>query len=123
MRDAIEMIVKALVDESESVDIREVEQRNGATLIEVRVAPNDVGKIIGKQGKTIRALRSLARIAGAKKNRRYLLEIVEELLTDFPERFEDVDELVLVSPRGERSTKRLDDYWFQNDRVVLKLSG
>jgi predicted RNA-binding protein YlqC (UPF0109 family) len=43
----------------------------------VRVAPEDMGKIIGKQGKTIRALRSLARIAGAKKNRRYLLEIVE----------------------------------------------
>ena len=77
MRDAIEMIVKALVDDSENVDIREVEQRNGATLIEVRVSPNDVGKIIGKQGKTIRALRSLARIAGAKKNRRYQLEIVE----------------------------------------------
>jgi len=77
MRDAIEMIVKALVDDGENVDIREVEQRNGATLIEVRVAPDDVGKIIGKQGKTIRALRSLARIAGAKKNRRYLLEIVE----------------------------------------------
>ncbi|HWF89788.1 MAG TPA: KH domain-containing protein [Pyrinomonadaceae bacterium] len=76
MRDAIEMIVKALVDDSESVDIREVEQR-GATLIEVRVAPNDVGKIIGKQGRTIRALRSLARIGGTKKNRRYLLEIVE----------------------------------------------
>ena len=71
------MIVKSLVDESETVDVREVEQRNGTTLIEVRVAPNDVGKIIGKQGKTIRALRSLARIAGARKNRRYLLEIVE----------------------------------------------
>jgi predicted RNA-binding protein YlqC (UPF0109 family) len=77
MQDAIEMIVKALVDDSENVDIREVEQRNGATLIEVRVAPEDMGKIIGKQGRTIRALRSLARIAGAKKNRRYLLEIVE----------------------------------------------
>ena len=77
MRDAIEMIVKALVDDSENVDIREVAPRNGATLIEVRVAPEDMGKIIGKQGKTIRALRSLARIAGAKKNRRYLLEIVE----------------------------------------------
>ncbi|HYV11378.1 MAG TPA: KH domain-containing protein [Pyrinomonadaceae bacterium] len=76
MRDVIEMIVKALVDDSENVDIREVEQR-GATLIEVRVAPNDVGKIIGKQGRTIRALRSLARIGGSKKNRRYLLEIVE----------------------------------------------
>ena len=76
MRDAIEMIVKSLVDESDQVDIREVE-RNGSTLIEVRVAPTDVGKIIGKQGRTIRALRSLARIAGAKKNRRYQLEIVE----------------------------------------------
>ena len=71
------MIVKALVDDRETVDIREVEQRNGATLIEVRVAQQDVGKIIGKQGKTIRALRSIARIAGAKQNRRYLLEIVE----------------------------------------------
>lgn len=70
------MIVKSLVDESDHVDIREVE-RNGTTLLEVRVAPNDVGKIIGKQGRTIRALRSLARIAGSKKNRRYQLEIVE----------------------------------------------
>lgn len=76
MRDAIEMIVKSLVDESDQVDIREVD-RNGSTLLEVRVAPNDVGKIIGKQGRTIRALRSIARIAGAKKNRRYQLEIVE----------------------------------------------
>jgi len=70
------MIVKSLVDDSDQVDIREVE-RNGSMLIEVRVAPNDVGKIIGKQGRTIRALRSLARIAGTKKNRRYQLEIVE----------------------------------------------
>jgi uncharacterized protein len=77
MRDAIEMIVKSLVDDSETVDVREVDQRNGSTLIEVRVAPTDVGKIIGKQGRTIRALRSLARIAGSKKNRRYMLEIVE----------------------------------------------
>jgi len=77
MRDAIELIVKALVDDSESVDVREIEQRNGTTLIEVRVSAGDVGKIIGKQGKTIRALRSLARIAGGKTNRRCLLEIVE----------------------------------------------
>ena len=82
MRDAIEIIVKALVDDSESVDVREVEQRNGATLIEVRVAPDDVGKIIGKQGKTIRALRSLARIAGSKTES--TLPIWKSL-NDFPE--------------------------------------
>jgi 16S rRNA processing protein RimM len=62
-------------------------------------------------------------IARAVKPRGLKGEIVAELLTDFPERFEDVDELVLVSPSGERRTKRLEDYWFQNDRVVLKLSG
>ena len=50
-------------------------------------------------------------------------EIVAELLTDFPDRFEDVEELILVSPSGERTTKRLEDYWFQNDRVVLKVAG
>ena len=50
-------------------------------------------------------------------------EIVAELLTDFPERFEDVDEVVLVSPAGERSPGQLEDFWFQKDRVVLKLAG
>jgi 16S rRNA processing protein RimM len=62
-------------------------------------------------------------IARGVKPRGLKGEIVAELLTDFPERFEDVDELVLVSPSGERNTKRLEDYWFQNERVVLKLSG
>lgn len=50
-------------------------------------------------------------------------EIVAELLTDFPERFEDLDELILVSPAKERSEVQLEDYWFQKDRVVLKLAG
>ena len=61
-------------------------------------------------------------IARAVRPRGLKGEIVAELLTDFPERFEDVDELVLVSPKGERTTKHLEDYWFQNDRVVLKLA-
>ena len=50
-------------------------------------------------------------------------EIVAELLTDFPERFEDVTELILVSPAGERRLGQLEDHWFQKDRVVLKLAG
>jgi 16S rRNA processing protein RimM len=49
-------------------------------------------------------------------------EIVAELLTDFPDRFEDVEVLILVSPGGERSSKRLEAFWFQNDRVILKLA-
>jgi len=50
-------------------------------------------------------------------------EIVAELLTDFPERFEEIDELVLVSASGERKLGQLEGFWFQKDRVVLKLAA
>src|SRR6201991_1900068 len=50
-------------------------------------------------------------------------EIVAELLNDFPERFEDVDELILVASAGEQKPGQLEDYWFQKDRVVLKIAG
>jgi 16S rRNA processing protein RimM len=50
-------------------------------------------------------------------------EIVAERLTDFPERFEDIDELILVSPAGRRDLGQLESYRFQKDRVVLKLAG
>ncbi len=76
MRDAVEMVVKSLVDDVEAVDVREVDQQ-GATLIEVRVAPADMGKIIGRQGRTIRALRALAYAASLKQRHRFVLEIVE----------------------------------------------
>ena len=49
-------------------------------------------------------------------------EIVAQLLTDFPERFEDVDELILVAPSGEQKPGQLENYRFQKDRVVLKLA-
>ncbi|MDQ3652012.1 MAG: KH domain-containing protein [Acidobacteriota bacterium] len=77
MREAVEMIVKALVDDAESVDIREVERDRSTSIIEVRVAPSDVGKVIGRQGRTVRALRSLLHAGGVKHRRRYVLEIVE----------------------------------------------
>ena len=76
MRQTFETIVRALVDDPEKVDVREVEQ-NGTTLIEIRVAQGDMGKIIGRQGRTVRALRSLAHAVGIKKRRRFVLEIVE----------------------------------------------
>ena len=76
MRDTVELIVKALVDDQAAVDVREVDH-NGTTLIEIRVAQDDMGKVIGKQGRTIRALRSLVHAVGYKNDRRFVLDIVE----------------------------------------------
>ncbi|MBA3767503.1 MAG: KH domain-containing protein [Acidobacteria bacterium] len=76
MRDTVEMIVKALMDDASAVDVREVEHA-GSILIEVRVAETDMGKLIGRQGRTVRALRSIVQAASVKKGRRFLLEIVE----------------------------------------------
>ena len=76
MRETIEMVVKALVDDAEAVDVREV-QRDGTMRIEVRVAQPDMGKVIGKQGRTVRALRSLVYAAGLKRQHRYVLDVVE----------------------------------------------
>ena len=77
MKDAVELIVKRLVREAESVDVREVERDRSTSVVEVRVAQTDVGKIIGRQGRTVKALRSLLYAAGQKQGRRYVLEIVE----------------------------------------------
>jgi predicted RNA-binding protein YlqC (UPF0109 family) len=77
MRDAVEMIVKALVDDREAVDVREVPRDRATVLIEVRVAQADMGKVIGRQGRTVRALRSLLHAAGVKHGRRYILELIE----------------------------------------------
>ena len=76
MREAVEMVVKSLVDDVDAVDVREVDHQ-GSTLIEVRVAPADMGKVIGRQGRTVNALRSLAHAAGLKRKHRFVLEIVE----------------------------------------------
>lgn len=76
MREVVEMIVRGLVGEADAVDVREIAGAR-ATVIEVRVAPGDVGKVIGRQGKTIKALRSLLHAAGYKSGHRYVVEIVE----------------------------------------------
>jgi predicted RNA-binding protein YlqC (UPF0109 family) len=78
MKEAVELILKKLVREPEAVDVREVERERSTTVVEVRVAQGDVGKVIGRQGRTVKALRSLLHAAGQKQNRRYVLDIVEE---------------------------------------------
>ena len=77
MREAVELIVKSLVHETEAVDVREVERDRSTSVIEIRVAQADVGKVIGRQGRTVKALRSLLHAASEKHRRRYVLEIVE----------------------------------------------
>ena len=76
MKELIEEIAKSLVDAPEAVAVREA-GGGEATVLELKVAPGDLGKVIGKQGRTARSLRSVLNAAGAKVERRYLLEIAE----------------------------------------------
>jgi predicted RNA-binding protein YlqC (UPF0109 family) len=76
MRELVEYMAKALVDDSESVSVTEVEGER-VTVIELRVAPGDLGKVIGKQGRTARALRTILNANATKLRRRAVLEIVE----------------------------------------------
>ncbi|HSB29940.1 MAG TPA: ribosome maturation factor RimM [Pyrinomonadaceae bacterium] len=66
---------------------------------------------------------SLVSVARAVRTRGLKGEIVADLLTDFPERFEGLDRLIAVNQAGERITLDLENFWFQNDRIVLKLAG
>jgi predicted RNA-binding protein YlqC (UPF0109 family) len=76
MRELVEYMAKALVDDSDNVNVTEVEGER-VTVIELRVAPGDLGKVIGKQGRTARALRTILNANATKLRRRAVLEIVE----------------------------------------------
>ncbi len=62
-------------------------------------------------------------VARAVRTRGLKGELVADILTDFPERFENVSELSAVAPNGTRQQLELEDYWFQNERMVLKFAG
>jgi len=72
----ITQIAKALVDDAEQVVVSEVAE-GGETVLELEVAPADMGKVIGRQGRTVRAMRNLVSAAGMKAHRRYALEVLE----------------------------------------------
>jgi len=76
MRDLIEYIAKALVDKPEDVEVKQTEGEK-TTIVELRVAQEDLGKVIGKQGKTARAMRIILNAAGTKLGKRCVLEILE----------------------------------------------
>ncbi len=76
MKDLIEYIAKSLVDRPESVVVKDTEGEK-TTIIELRVAQEDLGKVIGKQGRTARAMRTILNAAGTKIGKRCVLEILE----------------------------------------------
>ncbi|MBN2341245.1 MAG: KH domain-containing protein [Deltaproteobacteria bacterium] len=76
MKELVEVIAKALVDEPESVVVKEVEG-DKSTVIELRVANNCLGNIIGKRGRNIQSIRTIVNAAAAKLNKRVMLDVIE----------------------------------------------
>ena len=76
MKELVESIAKALVDHPEQVQVNSVEGQQ-VTVLELKVAPDDLGKVIGRQGRTAKSIRTLLGAAGMKLKKRFTLEILE----------------------------------------------
>ncbi len=76
MKELVELIARALVDNPDEVKVRELEG-DQTTVLELRVADGDLGKVIGKQGRTARAIRTILSASGMKLKKRFVLEILE----------------------------------------------
>ena len=76
MKEVLERIARALVDRPDDVEVTEIDG-DDSTLYELRVAREDLGKVIGKQGRTARAIRTIVAVAGTKQDKRIVFEIIE----------------------------------------------
>ena len=76
MKELVEVITKALVDDPDSVAVSE-RQDGRTTVIEVRVADSDMGKVIGKQGRIAKAIRSVVKAAAAKEDKKVVVDIIQ----------------------------------------------
>ena len=77
MKELVEMLAKHLVNHPEAVEVKET-QGDTASVIELRVAMEDLGRIIGKQGRTAKSIRTLVNAAASRLNRKVVLEIIED---------------------------------------------
>jgi predicted RNA-binding protein YlqC (UPF0109 family) len=77
VKELIELIAKALVDNPDKVQISQIDGEQ-SSIIELKVAPEDVGKIIGKQGGNVQAIRVILGAAGMKLKKRFILELIEK---------------------------------------------
>jgi uncharacterized protein len=76
MKELVEFIARSLVDDTAAVKVDEVDQ-DRSTVLELQVAPDDLGKVIGRQGRTARAIRTVLSAASSKSGRRYSLDILD----------------------------------------------
>jgi predicted RNA-binding protein YlqC (UPF0109 family) len=77
VKDLLEYLVRALVDEPERVTVEQFEEDDGTIVLELAVADDDYGKVIGRGGRTANALRTVVKAAAVKENRRVLVDIVD----------------------------------------------
>lgn len=77
MKEVLEYVARAIVDEPDAVEVTEVEGER-SLILQLRVAPDDMGKVIGKRGRTVRAIRSLVRAASSREDAPPHVEIVED---------------------------------------------
>ena len=77
MKELVETVCKSLVDVPEEVNVTQIDGEQ-TSILELRVHHSDIGKVIGKQGRTARAIRTILAAAGMKQNRRFSLEIIED---------------------------------------------
>lgn len=75
MKDLLQFVARQLVDLPDEVEVREVEGER-SIILELRVAPEDMGKVIGRQGKTAQAIRTLVKAAGLRDGKRVMVEII-----------------------------------------------
>lgn len=78
MKEVLEYVARAIVDEPDAVQVTEEVEGERSVVLRLRVAPDDMGKVIGKRGRTVRAIRSLVRAAGSREGVNPLVEIVED---------------------------------------------
>jgi predicted RNA-binding protein YlqC (UPF0109 family) len=77
MRDLAEYLARALVDRPDEVSVEEFEEEDGTIVFELTVAEDDVGKVIGRNGRTVNALRTVIRASAVRHNRRVLVDVVD----------------------------------------------
>ena len=77
MKEVLEIIAKSLVDYPEQVDVKEINNEDQTVTLELRVAESDMGKVIGKQGRIAKAIRTVVKAAASRENKKVAVEIIQ----------------------------------------------